>query len=850
MVLGGWLIQAAWRQQPGALIAALVAVALGIALATGVHLVNRSALAAFASALATVNGEADLQVSARLGMLDDTLLEPLAAMPGVAVASPVIDARLQVASAASEPIVMRAIGLDPFRAAGLNPALVASLSPLTEDAPRAAPILLAPDSLFLAPAALRALDRAVGERITILGPDGPVSLRIAGTVGGQGADERLAVMDIAAAQWHLGAVGRLSRLDLRLATGADATEVARRIEARWPGLLVATPDAAEARMSNLSRAYRVNLNVLALVALLTGAFIVQAAMALAVARLASTFALLGLLGAPAAFGGRVLHALALAVGALGALAGLALGIGLAWVLLRSVGADLGGGYFQPGRVPLHLEPAALAGFAGLGILAASAGAWGPARRLGSVEPMRTLRGGLIDPRPSTKRRLAWVAALGVLAVAGLLLPPFGGLALGAYASMACLLLAGIGLIGPLLGALARRLEDNLASAWRRPAAWLAIARLADQPGAAAVALSGVVASFALVTAMSVMVYSFRQSVDTWLTTVLPADLYVRARASGELGALDADARARLTAVQGVADVRFLRTRELTLARDEPPLTLIAREIDPRRPEASLPLTGSALPASQWPEGCLPAWASEPARIRLGWSPGDRIELPVAGGGCAVIAGIWRDYARQHGALAIALDDYRRLSGDDTVSDAAITLAPGAAAADVAQAARAALEEYGAGLEIRSAGEIRAISLAIFDRSFALTYVLESIALLVGLFGVFTTYAGEAQSRQREFGLLRHLGFTRRQLATQFASESCLAVGTGVGLGAVLGGVLAQVLIHWVNPQSFHWRMDTTWPLGSLAASAAILIAVGVGAAILATRRATGPGPIAAVRADW
>jgi putative ABC transport system permease protein len=250
-------------------------------------------------------------------------------------------------------------------------------------------------------------------------------------------------------------------------------------------------------------------------------------------------------------------------------------------------------------------------------------------------------------------------------------------------------------------------------------------------------------------------------------------------------------------------------------------------------------------------------------------PGDRIALPVGATGAGAtagapiarpdgpffVAGVWRDYARQHGALVIAASDWRRLVRDtngerDTgASDVALWLAPGVQAeAVIAEIARRTPAL--AALEWRSAGEIRALSLRIFDRSFAVTYALEAIAILVGLFGVAAACAGEALARAREFGMLRHLGVTRRQIATQLAIESALGVSVAVAWGGVIGAAIGLVLIERVNPQSFHWTMQVHWPLGLLGASGAALIAAAVVAALLAARSALGSGPLAAVRQDW
>jgi putative ABC transport system permease protein len=234
----------------------------------------------------------------------------------------------------------------------------------------------------------------------------------------------------------------------------------------------------------------------------------------------------------------------------------------------------------------------------------------------------------------------------------------------------------------------------------------------------------------------------------------------------------------------------------------------------------------------------------------GYAPGREVALPLGATRARFyVSGVWRDYARQHGAMMIAQDDYRRLTGDDSVSDASLWLAPGTDPQRLLEHIRTELPELES-MEWRSAAEVRELSLRIFDRSFAVTYVLEAIAIVVGLFGVAATYAGEALARAREFGMLRHLGVTRGQIGRLFAIESGVLIVTGVAWGGAVGALIAWVLVHRVNPQSFHWTMDIAWPVSLLAASATALVLLGVAAAVLASRSATGGSPVRAVREDW
>jgi len=213
-----------------------------------------------------------------------------------------------------------------------------------------------------------------------------------------------------------------------------------------------------------------------------------------------------------------------------------------------------------------------------------------------------------------------------------------------------------------------------------------------------------------------------------------------------------------------------------------------------------------------------------------------------------VAGIWRDYAGQSGRLMMDRTDYRRLTGDATAQDAAIWLAPGADGVRVGEALKAA---GGPGaLEVAFPGEIRARSLKIFDRTFAVTYVLEAAAMLIGLAGVAASFAALTAARRREFGMLRHLGLTRRQIGGMLALEGTLAAAVGVLGGLAAGGAISLILIEVVNRQSFHWSMDLHVPWASLAWLAVTLIALAGLAAVLAGRQAMRQNAVLAVREDW
>jgi putative ABC transport system permease protein len=154
------------------------------------------------------------------------------------------------------------------------------------------------------------------------------------------------------------------------------------------------------------------------------------------------------------------------------------------------------------------------------------------------------------------------------------------------------------------------------------------------------------------------------------------------------------------------------------------------------------------------------------------------------------------------------------------------------------------------LELASVGEIRALSLRIFDRSFAVTYWLQGVAIAIGLFGIAASFSAQVLARRKEFGLLAHLGLTRRQVLTVVSAEGAVWTAAGALLGLGLGIAVSVVLVKVVNPQSFHWTMELLLPWPRLAALCVAVVAAGTLTAGLAARHAAGRDMALAVKEDW
>ena len=820
-------------EQPLRVAWSVAGIALGVALGVAVHLVNYSALQELTRAVNTLAGEVDLIVRGpRIGF-DENLYPRIARLPAVEEISPALE--LDVALAGRSE-TLKILGVDPFRAARIQPALVAAFADIPQERFDA-------DSILLSHAAAAAYRVRPGAVLPVQAGSAVLSLKVAGLLPPDAYRQRLGLMDIAAAQWRLGRLGVLNRIDLRLRPGTDRTGFLNELRPLLPaGVQIVTPEIELQRGGGISRAYRINLDMLALIALFTGAFLVYATQFLATQRRRTQFALLRTLGMTRQALATLLALEGVVIGAIGAACGVALGIAIAAFGVHYLGGDLGAGYFRTLETQLAIDPAAVALFFALGVTAAVAGVLLPTLEAVRRPPAAALRAGDEEAELKPRRTLPGVLllALGTLATQ---LPPLDEVPVFGYTAIVLMLFGAMLLLPRLAGAAL----DRIPLPARAPMQ-VSLAQLKATPRQVAVSTAAIVISFSLMVSMLIMVASFRGSLDAWLTRVLPADLYLRPATGGETGFFTREEQAAIASLPGIARIHLIRSLNVLLAPERVPVSLLAAPMSWYQAERTLPMVGATLkPREGEPP---PVWVSEVVADLYGFRIGDRVRLPVGAKSIPfTVTGVWRDYVRQNGAIMIERELYTQLTGDELVTDAAVWLAPGATVESFAADLHQRLPQA-TSAEISSAGQIRAASLRIFDRTFAVTYALEAVAIIVGLFGISASFGAQVLGRRAEFGMLRHVGMTRRQVAGMLGVEGATVGAIGVACGLALGWVIGLVLIHVVNRQSFHWSMDLHVPWAALGALGALLVAAAAATAAWSGRSAMETDVVRAVREDW
>ena len=828
------LLLAQIREQPTRFLVTVLALALGVALGSSVYLVNTSALNEFGLATKRLVGEADIVVRGPREGFSEQVFVDLARNVSISALSPVLE--LDVALSDRKD-TLKVLGLDPFRAAVLQPAIMGEIGEGVFQ-------LFDPGAIYLSSAAAQLLKLRRGDLLQVTVGSSAKTLRVLGILAQGTYPQPLGVMDIAAAQWVFNAVGRLNRIDVRLAPGTDVNSFRRDLSTTLPaGVLAIAPQVERDRAITVTKAYRVNLNMLALVALFTGAFLVFSTQSLSVLRRRRSLALLRALGVTRSQLRNALLGEGLTLGVLGSLLGVVFGILIAAAILKFLTADLGNGQLRAAGASLRTAPLQMSAFFAIGIVVAGIGAWVPARNAARQPPARALKGG--DGDYHAVARAGWRTGVALLVLGSALawLPPVGGLPVFGYAAIAALLLGAVLLVPAVT-------MKGLAWAPRTHRIVLdtAVSQLRENVGLSALSLASIIVSFSLMVAMAIMIYSFRISFDHWLGKLLPADMQLREPFGNDTAFWSKEDQVKLGAVAGIARAEFRKTRQVLLDPARLPVTLIARGSNDGNTAAELPLIRSepVKPAETAPA----AWISEALQDLYGYKIGDALEIPLAGRTHKfLIAGVWRDYARLSGSVAVSRQAYIAATGDETANEGSLWLNTGA---DPDAAARMLRQAVGNGdaLEITTSAALHERSLQIFDRAFAITYALEVIAVIIGLTGVSFAASSTALARRAEFGMLRHVGMLRRQIIGMLADEGILTSAFGVVYGLGLGVALSLVLVYVINRQSFNWSIDLAVPVWQLALLSAALVAAAAVTAIWSGRAALSQDAVRAVREDW
>jgi len=793
-------------RHPAQLALALIGLTLGVGTMVAVDVATASSQRAFELSLQAVNGAATHQITGGPRGIDERLYPQLRTHAGAG--SPLRFAPLVVGYVAVGERTMQLIGVDPFAAAELagGRRVAAAPDPATDGVDGLRRWFTEPGAVVMSAATAEQLGLAInsGFDVAVDGVRQRAALIGRITDAGAGFDAVL-LTDIAQAQEWLGSVGRLSRIDVRLAEGAAGAALLARLRAQLPADLELHATRAQgAETFAMTDAFTTNLKAMSLLALLVGAFLIYGAVSFAVLQRRATIAVLRALGATRGEVLIVVLSEAAVLGVVGALCGVLLGLAIGRGLVGLVSQTINDLYFvvtvREVTVPVSGIVTALAA----GLATALAAALLPALEVAASAPQLGLARSVLERRAvQVARTLAVVSAL--LAVgAGLVVWVSGRSLLAGFAALFMLLLSVAAVTPAALRVLAQAAARLGARA--SPVARLACGDIAASLSRTGVACAALGMALTAMIGVAIMVESFRESLREWLIQTLRADVYVSAPgpAEGSERRLDPAVIRAVLATAGIRD--HSESRRVVVGSERGALDLNAvRFAHASYPALKFTQTDAA---HAWPQVARGAiLISEPLAWRLGLAPLDTLTLTTASGPRAfAVAGVYREYGNDRGEVLMSLGTYQRLWDDEAISGLGIYLAPGVEASLALGELRAAARGRQA-VFIRSNADIRALSMRIFERTFVITRVLYWLAAGVAAVGLVSALLAWELERSRELAILRSLGLTPRGTALLVLAQTTF-MGLAALLAAIPAGLLtALVLTGVINRRAFGWQID-------------------------------------------
>jgi putative ABC transport system permease protein len=786
-----------WRH-PAQLLLALTGLALGVGTIVAVDIATASARRAFELSLQAVNGAASQQIVGGPGGIAESLYVQLrrAAPPGVQLA-PQVAGYVTVGQR-----VLQLVGIDPLAGGALAGEGGGAFALRGGGSARA--WFGEPGAVLVSAADARELAVDAAGRFTLTVGGIAHTAQVIARSGEAGFDG-LILTDISQAQEWLGALGRLSRIDLAVPRDAAGEAYLARLARTLPPDLSLQSTRATARETfAMTDAFTTNLKAMSLLALLVGTLLIYGAVSFAVLQRRQIIAVLRALGATRREVLRLLLAEAALLGLLGAAIGVLLGLVIGRALVQLVAQTINDLYFAVAVSAVSVPAMTLVKALGAGLATALVAALLPALEVAGSAPQLSLSRASLERRARhVARRLALLSVLLALAAA-LIVVSSGRSLLAGFVALFLLLLS----VAALTPAALALLADGAATLLARfsPVARLACADVAASLSRTGVAVAALGMALTAMIGVSIMVESFRESLREWLTQTMSADLYVSAPGVADSleRRLDPQVLRALLSVPGVR--AHSEARRVTVASSAGTVELDAVRLAPDSYAGFRLTQGDG--ARAWPlfaHGAV--LVSEPLAWRLGLQPLGQLTLTTQSGPKAfTVAGVYREYGNERGEVLMDLEEYRRWWHDEAVAGVGLYLAAGVSVPHTVQQLRAAVAGRQA-LMIRSNADIRTLSMRIFERTFVITRVLYWLAAGVAAVGLVSALLAWELERARELALLRALGLTPRGTALLVVGQTAF-MGVAALLAAVPAGLLtALVLTDVINRRAFGWQID-------------------------------------------
>lgn len=858
LFLLGWR---ALRANPGLSFLNILGVATGMAVVLAVQVTNQSVLAAFRSSLDVVAGKANLEIHGDGARFDESVFRRVKLDPRVRAAAPSVEAVVFLADYTNA--YLRIVGLDPFlQRPFLNfefdgrDEYLRGLESLGRGYHRLFDWITDPEGIALTAALGRRMNWPPGTRLGVLVDGRKRQLVVRDWLRPNAdqvqMDEHFAVMDIASAQDFLGATGKLDRIALLTAT--DPAMLTATLESELPSnVLVRSPERRGTQIAGMLGAFQLNLSALSLIALVVAGFLLHTTMTTLVARQRRSMGILRALGCTPAQIRIMVLGQAFVIGGVGIVIGLGLGLLMAWGSLQTMSQAVSALYLLVHAQRISVEPIVVIGWSVLGFGMVTAAAWRPAKEAAEISPCEAMMSFLPAKRLQTRYRKlsqeAWV--LTFLAVGlgwAALSTPWSWLGFAG----ALVWITALALWTPRwIITLERWGIDLLKQSRAKPsfstsgATELGLRNLKGSLHRSAVAVAGVMTAFSMMFGTSIMIDSFRSTVEAWIGQTVRADVYLAPAANlihGVNEALPSELVKNMAQLRGVTDVDTYREIwvESPFPRKNGSITKIkiaAADFGIMKRHRHLTLIKGSKLDFLTMRGSPRVLVNESFVHHYNRGVGDTIPLRTPSGRVEFrIDGVFLDYSTDGGLVLMDNTTYTTFWKDAQTYSMALYLDGERDAREVLKEIR---EHFGkeTRLALFSNQDLRRQILKIFDQTFAITSALRGIVVMVAALGIFLTLGALIAERNREMAIVRALGMSSRGVMRMALTEALFMGGIGWAMGCVGGIGLSWLLAFVINKAYFGWSIQ--WRLDPALFVSTLLLALPAAllAGYLATRRA-------------
>jgi putative ABC transport system permease protein len=837
------------RLNKGRTFLSALGIALGVGVFVSVQIAIYTAIESFNATVDHVSGKANLQVvSFGRGFPEEVYLK-VKKVPGVKAATPVVQFIPKIDEPIGEPLYLLGIDIfsdQQFRDYQFHEANEEDLN-----------FLRNPKAIAITEKLAHRHGLKKGDNLTLIAGSKKIDLTITNLLKMEGPAKSLegnfGLMDIGSAQEALEKVGLIDRIDLIIEKSVPFDQVQKELKGVIPpGIEVRRSDTRSGQIEKMVSAFHLNLTALSLISLMVGMFLIYNATSVSVIQRRREIGILRSIGISRSQVLCLFICEAGLIGCFGSLIGIGIGVGLAKVMLYFVSRTITALYILVKTEHLMIPPLLLFIGFGMGLFMSILSSLGPAKEASRIAPREALSLGTLETKVKFRLKYFNWVGLGLLILSFLFAlqkpiyqkPLFGFLA-------ALLILIGVSFMIPTIVFLLNHLLSPLLHLFFGIEGKLAGRYLHDSMVRTVITIAALMTALSMLISISIMILSFRKTVDLWVEQSINGDVFIFPGShsiTGYSALLPLEVSRDLPSLPGVKAVDSFKVLEVEYQGQPALIASVNGQVFLNMKVIRFTRGNPQTILQQFAAG-QGVLITESFSLRHQAKAGDRVKFNTPQGEKDfLISGVFYDYSSDWGMVLLEKKLFQSLWNDETLHSAGIYLKEGFSLETFKEMIR---EKYSKPyrLFVVSHRELRNEVLKIFDQTFAITYALEFIAIIVAILGIINSLNALIIERQRDIGILRAVGGFRRQIEKTVLIEAGMIGFFSHILGLLCGFLLSILLIYVINKQSFGWTIQFSIPLPSLIESWLIVMITSIVAGFIPARRAAKMNAVESLRME-